>query len=82
MRGTGLAPKIIQDIMEREENLDLAYIQATVGPSNKASEGLFRKMGKIYSAECATSVFFSSEDFGEGGHEEEVLFHIGPINRG
>lgn len=82
MRGTGLAPRIIQDIMEREENLDLAYIQATVGPSNKASEGLFRKMGKIYSAACDTSVFFTSEDFGEGGHEEEVLFHIGPIKRG
>ena len=82
MRGTGLAPRIIQDIMEREGNRDLAYIQATVGPSNKASEGLFRKMAKIYSTECETAVFFTSEDFGEGGHEEEVLFHIGPVKRG
>ncbi|MFA5700222.1 MAG: diaminobutyrate acetyltransferase [Desulfuromonas sp.] len=81
MRGTGLAPKIIQDILEREENRDLAYIQATVSPSNKASEGLFRKLAKIYTAACETSVFFNSEDFGTGDHEEEVLFHIGPIKR-
>jgi L-2,4-diaminobutyric acid acetyltransferase len=82
MRGTGLAPRIIQSIIEREENQDLAFIQATVGPSNKASEGLFRKLAKIYAAECETSVFFTSEDFGSGDHEEEVLFHIGPIKRG
>jgi L-2,4-diaminobutyric acid acetyltransferase len=82
MRGMGLAPRIIMDIIEREENQDLAYIQATVGPSNKASEGLFRKLAKTYAAACETSVFFRSEDFGEGDHEEELLFHIGPLKRG
>ncbi len=82
MRGMGLAPRIVRNILEREENQDLVYIQATVSPSNKASAGLFRKLAKIYSADCCTSTLFSSEHFGEGDHEEEVLFHIGPIKRG
>lgn len=82
MRGRGLAPRIIRDILEREYNQDIKYIQATVGPSNKPSEGLFRKLAKYYDAKCETTVFFSKEDFGEGDHEQEVLFHIGPIKRG
>jgi L-2,4-diaminobutyric acid acetyltransferase len=82
MRGRGLALRIIRDILERNYNQDIKYIQATVGPSNKPSERLFRKLAKYYEAKCETSVFFNKEDFKEGDHEEEVLFHIGPINRG
>ncbi len=82
MRGMGLAPQIIIDILDRDCNRDIDYIQATVGPSNKPSEGLFRKLAKIYAAECTTSVFFEQENFGEGDHEEEILFHIGPLRRG
>jgi hypothetical protein len=31
-------------------------------------------------AECQRSVLFSEEDFGDDGHEAEVLFRIGPIS--
>ena len=80
MRGRSLAPKIIDNILNRSYNRDIKFIHATVTPSNKASERLFRKLAEIYNTKCRTSLYFKGEYFGHNDiHEDEYLFNIGPI---
>jgi L-2,4-diaminobutyric acid acetyltransferase len=80
MRGRSLAPKIIDNILNRAYNKDIKFIHATVTPSNKPSERLFRKLAEIYNTRCKTSLFFKGEYFCHNdAHEDEYLFNIGPI---
>lgn len=80
MRGKGIAPQIIINILDREYNKDIKFIQATVTPSNKPSERLFKKLSEIYNTKYEKSIFFKNEYFGsDEKHEDEYLFDIGPI---
>ncbi|MGC9516218.1 MAG: diaminobutyrate acetyltransferase [Methanomicrobiales archaeon] len=79
MRGQGLATRMINNILKRDELKDLEFIETTVTPSNKASTALFEKLSTRCGADLSISPFFTSELFGESGHEEELLFKIGPL---
>ncbi len=55
------------------------YFEATVNPSNEASKRSFHKLAELLHATCSEQLLFSQADFGNDGHEEEVLYRIGPL---
>lgn len=83
LRGQGLGKAMLNDIMRREANRGIRYIEATISPNNQASRSMFAGMAKQLGCECAVSNKYASEWFPEPeGHEDEWLYRIGPIRMG
>lgn len=80
-RGKGLATKMLFQLLNRESANDVEYVEATVSPSNIPSQHLFMGLAKKLDTECVMSKYFLSIDFPRTGHEDEVLYKIGPINK-
>jgi L-2,4-diaminobutyric acid acetyltransferase len=55
------------------------YFEGTVNPSNEAAKNNLLKLTKILNSTCQRKILFSEEDFGNDGHEDEILYTIGPI---
>jgi len=79
-RGRGLATKMLRQLLKRTSD-EVEYVEATVSPSNKPSQSLFKGLAKKLDTNCNISDYFTTEDFPEEGeeHEDELLFKIGPI---
>ena len=58
----------------------LDHREATVTPTNIASETLFRRFGERHGGVVETEMLFTEDHF-PPGHEAEVRFRIGPIDR-
>lgn len=80
-RGKGIASKMLVDLLNREASKQVKYVEATITPSNQASQSLFRRLAKMYDTECTVSDLFPEEVFPGEGHEEELSFRVGPIER-
>ncbi|GAE36403.1 diaminobutyrate acetyltransferase [Halalkalibacter akibai] len=80
-RGKGLASKLIKEIVQRSFCDDVTFIEATVTPSNEASQALFQSLARSYHTECEISECFAEDLFPEEGHEKELTFRVGPIKK-
>lgn len=81
-RGRGIATAMLNELVARENCEDVAYLEATVTPSNAPSQGLFRALAKAHNAPCEEVCWFPPESFSAGAaeeHEAEILFRIGPL---
>lgn len=79
-RGKGLARKLLEHVLNRPENADIRYIEATVSPSNQPSRSLFFGIARDHGLTCRITEGFQTHSFPEEGvHEEEQLFQIGPL---
>lgn len=78
-RGKGLAKNMIQTLLDRDTCDSVNFLEATVTPSNVASQTLFRSLANDHDTCCSESCWFPPETFGSGEHEAEVLFRIGPL---
>lgn len=80
-RGKGLATKMLRELLIRSTSNNVQYVEATISPSNKASQSLFRGLAQKLDTDCNVSDYFTSKDFPDEGeeHEDELLFKIGPI---
>ncbi|MFD2231983.1 diaminobutyrate acetyltransferase [Alkalimarinus sediminis] len=81
-RGTGLAQRMIQHIIERPACNDVSHIETTITNDNKASWALFERIAKNYGAPLTSSVMFDRAEHFAGAHETEMLVRIGPLNKG
>ncbi len=79
MRGEGLATRMLQNILKREELSNINFIEATITPFNNKSRNLFKSFAEYLKSEYHEEIFFDSELFGESTHETETLLRIGPI---
>ena len=79
-RGKGLASSMLQTILHRESCRNIRCLEATVSPSNKASQALFQKLARDLKTKCQVSEFFTKNQFPGKGHEEELLFKVGPFH--
>lgn len=75
-RGLGLASRMLDELVER---LGATAVEATVTPSNTASQKLFRALARRAGCSCREEPYIEAAYFPDQGHESEVLFHIGPI---
>ncbi|GEN44607.1 diaminobutyrate acetyltransferase [Alkalibacillus haloalkaliphilus] len=80
-RGKGLASRILNELIQRESCRDVRFLQATVTPSNKASQSLFKGFARNLGTKCEVSECFPEELFPSDEHEEELSFLIGPIEK-
>ncbi|WP_332691484.1 diaminobutyrate acetyltransferase [Halalkalibacter lacteus] len=78
-RGKGLASKLLEELVQRDGCTEVKYVEATVTPSNEASQALFRRLARSYDTECEVHDCFSEDLFPEDGHEKELTFRVGPI---
>ena len=80
-RGKGLASKMLHHILERDICEDVRYVEATVSPSNTASRNLFKGLARSLDTQIEVFDCFTSEDFPEQGHEDELMHQIGPFEK-
>ncbi|GGK01938.1 L-2,4-diaminobutyric acid acetyltransferase [Lentibacillus kapialis] len=80
-RGNGIATKMLYHLLKREGCGDVNHVEATVSPSNTASQQLFKGLAKKLNTKCVIHDYFTSGDFPSEGHEDELLFKIGPIQK-
>ncbi|MBY7143180.1 diaminobutyrate acetyltransferase [Virgibacillus sp. NKC19-3] len=78
-RGNGLGTKMLFQLLNREHCGAIEYVEATVSPSNTPSRNLFQGLAQKLKTHCEVDDYFSSNDFPGEGHEDELLFKIGPI---
>lgn len=78
--GAGIATRMLMALLQRPSAADKRYIETTVTPSNAASLGLFNGAARRLGTVCEESGRFGRELFPGEGHEEEIVFRIGPFN--
>ncbi|MBM7094877.1 diaminobutyrate acetyltransferase [Bacillus sp. H-16] len=78
-RGKGVASKMMNELLSREACRNVRFLEATVTPSNGASEALFRGLARDFSTSCVVSTCFPAELFPEDDHESELTFRVGPM---
>ena len=78
-QGRGLGRRLLHDLLATPACGHLRYLEATVTPSNRASERLFRGVADWFGAGCRIESVFAAQDFPGTGHEAERRFRIGPI---
>lgn len=78
-QGRGLATRMIGELLSRHAGSGGTHLEATVTPSNTPSQNLFRGIARRLGVPCEETPEFERHHFPEGGHEEEVLFRIGPF---
>lgn len=78
MRGQGLASRLLDALVDRSGRKGVRYLQASVTPSNGASQALFRGFARRHGVACEVTPFLDAELFPDG-HEAEELFTIGPL---
>ncbi len=74
-RRRGIAGDLLDSLVQR---CGATHLEATVTPTNTASETLFRRFGARHDAPVTTDELFGVHLF-PPGHEAEVLFRIGPL---
>lgn len=79
-RGQGLAKRMIKHIIDNC-GADIQYIETTVTDSNTASRKLFESLARDYEAEMKKEPYISEDEFGEDGHETEMLYTIGTLKK-
>lgn len=77
-RKRGLAKAMLKDILGRDICQPVHYLQASITPSNSASQNLFASLARDLESELKRLSFFDAALFSES-HEEEFLVHIGPF---
>lgn len=80
MRGQGLASQMILNVLNRENLKNINYVHTTISPSNLASQRVFEKLANKFNVDVEKEILFEIDDFCDG-HEEEVLYKIGPIKK-
>lgn len=78
-RGKGLGTSMLLHLIERSSREDVQYLEATVSPSNIPSQQLFKGLAEKMDTQCDVSDCFTTEDFPEDTHEDELIYRIGPF---
>ena len=76
--GNNLYIRMVNEIYQRNTPL---YIEATVNPSNISSIKRLVQLSKTFKCTYTTQTLFPSDYFGSQGHEDEVLYRIGVIEK-
>ncbi len=79
-RGTGLGKKLLSRLVTVPACQSVRFLEATVDPSNEASQRLFRAFARDRDVSCVVGPGFEREAFGPtGNHSAEELYRIGPL---
>ena len=79
-RKAGLAGRMVFNILERNKDAGIRYIETTVTPSNAGSKAFFYSLAEKLKTSVSESMYIPADYFPAGGHEDEILYRIGPFN--
>ncbi len=80
-RGLSIGKRMLEGLVEQPACTGVRKLEATVTPSNKASEALFAAFANIRGAELAITPGYAQDDFPDDEPQErERLFTIQPIH--
>ncbi|WP_272506016.1 diaminobutyrate acetyltransferase [Natronobacillus azotifigens] len=79
-QGQGIASKLLQALLDQQKSNQIRFVEATITPSNKASQTLFKKFARKHQTDCLIQPFFTEDLFPDNSFEEELKFRIGPID--
>jgi len=79
-RGQGLAGRMLCELLQRPICREVAYLETSITPSNRASWILFDKLAMRLETTSQVSPLFEKEEHFQGDHETEILVRIGPFN--
>lgn len=80
-RGQGLASTMVQHLLSRPQCAEVAFIETTINPPNRASWALFERLARQLNAELESSTLFDRDRHFEGQHDTEMLVKIGPLRK-
>jgi L-2,4-diaminobutyric acid acetyltransferase len=83
-RGKGLAGALLEELFTKLVGEGVRYLETTITHDNEASIRLFSSFAKRWKTDLESAELFSASDFpddGEGAHEPEDLYRIGPLER-
>jgi L-2,4-diaminobutyric acid acetyltransferase len=75
-RGEGLGRSMLEWLVDE---VGPTHLEATVTPSNAASDRLFRGLARDRGTACAVTPWAAADDFPGAGHEREDRYRIGPF---
>lgn len=80
-RGKGIGSRLLQELLHSPVNSDVRMIEATISPSNTASQALFKAAAAKLDAEFTKTPLFPAEWFpGDSDeHEAEDRYRVGPF---
>lgn len=79
MQGQRLGSRMLDSLTERCAHTHAyTHIETTISPSNSGSQKLFASYARRHHVEIKGRPYFATADFGDGRHEEEWLYQIGP----
>lgn len=78
VRGRGVGLHLLRHLLALDGCRNVQYVEASVTPSNKPSQNLFRAFARKWGVSCRKLPFFPSEFFPED-HEPEYLYRMGPL---
>ncbi|MBW3644647.1 MAG: diaminobutyrate acetyltransferase [Actinobacteria bacterium] len=79
-RGAGLGGRLLRALLTQPGNRGVRWVEATVTPSNRASERLFHSFAQSLGVTCEATGSYPAELFPGGNHEPEVLYRVGPLS--
>ncbi|MCF7820835.1 MAG: diaminobutyrate acetyltransferase [Mariprofundaceae bacterium] len=83
LRGQGIAGRLLGHLLDRQHLAGIRFVEATVNPSNNASQNLFASLARKSACEMTESMLFEahllSDGTDEGAHEADILLRVGPI---
>ncbi len=80
VRGKKIAANLLEWLINQPSCAKIHALETTISPSNQPSQALFKRFAKSHQAVCQTSNFLEISQFGDQGHEAEILFRIEPIH--
>ncbi|WP_273717057.1 diaminobutyrate acetyltransferase [Alkalihalobacillus pseudalcaliphilus] len=78
-QGLGIASQLLQELIKSRLSPKIEFVEATVTPSNGASQALFKKLAQTYETNCDITPYYQEDLFPGEHHEEELMFKIGPL---
>lgn len=78
-RGTGLAGRMLAEVLARPACLQLRYIETTITPDNAASRRVFERLAEYLHIDTTEEIFLEARHFGGEAHDDERLIRLGPI---
>lgn len=78
VRKRGVGIQLLRHLLALGDCRSVRYIEASVTPSNKPSQNLFRSFARKWGVPCRKIPFFPAEFFPEK-HEAEDLYRVGPL---
>lgn len=78
-RGKGIGRKLLKELLNRDSCKSVRFLEATVSPTNIASQSLFKGLSRYLDCPCEISDCFPEELFPGSGHEAEHTYRVGPF---